>query len=230
MSLYLPYRTDCISTIAQVIFNYFSDIQLISDSLKYCYFFFSRFCFSILEMLILFYSFAFLQLAWSWWNQPASHIVLENSQKCMGNSGISSCVQDAHRWHFEIVTSAAALIRWRFARITNGVHDQSARRSSNGGCALTCYHTLGSCLHTHQNPQDALHWHHDLADFGVCNVLQWQKLNACSDLNRHLISVTAKHYTQVLENIYLADQNINKTTLYAFHCRKMDVAHRLMGI
>ena len=29
----------------------------------------------------------------------------------------------------------------------------------------------------------------------MCNVLQWQKLNACSDLNRHLISVTAKHYT-----------------------------------
>ena len=32
----------------------------------------------------------------------------KNSQKCVGNSDVSSSVQDFHRLHFEIVTSAAA--------------------------------------------------------------------------------------------------------------------------
>ena len=34
----------------------------------------------------------------------------KNSQMCLGNSDVGSSVQDFHRLHFEIVTSAAASI------------------------------------------------------------------------------------------------------------------------
>ena len=66
--------------------------------------------FSVLpyKILIYFCSFAFLRLVWSWWNQPTSHTVLQIVKCGWENSDVSSSVQDFHRLHFEIVTSAAA--------------------------------------------------------------------------------------------------------------------------
>ena len=88
--------------------HYFSDIQSISDSLKCCCFFSPLFGFTPQNIDIFFFGFAFTWLAWSWENQPASHTVLKIVKCAWKNSDVSSSVQDFHRLHFEIVTSAAA--------------------------------------------------------------------------------------------------------------------------
>ena len=70
-------------------------------------------------------------------NQPACQTVLMIVKRAWENTDVSLCVQEFHRSQFEIVTTAAASILMGFACTPNGVNDQSARCTSNGGCAFT---------------------------------------------------------------------------------------------
>ena len=67
--------------------------------------------------------------------KPASIPHSGKIDKCAWeNYDVRSSVQDFHILHFEIVTFAAASTP---KEVIPGVQGQSARRTSNGGCALT---------------------------------------------------------------------------------------------
>ena len=97
----------CISLIANMIFSLLVIYTVHEWFFEMCLFFLSTFRFYPKRYWYIFCSFAFLRLAWSWWNQPTSHTVLKIVKCAWENSDVSSSVQDFHRWHFEIVTSAA---------------------------------------------------------------------------------------------------------------------------
>ena len=123
----------CISLIAQLIFSPLFRYKSISDSLKCCFFFSPLFGFTQQNIYIFFVVLHFFGL--HGFDKPANTPHCAEIVKCAWeNSDVSLSVQDVCRLHLEIVTSAAAS---RFAHTLNGVLCQSARRTSNGGCALT---------------------------------------------------------------------------------------------